>query len=364
MDKKKNLLWTLATIIIAVISIWAVISQAHHFSLENFGDFIAGSNPAWMCLAVFWMFFYIFLEGHALFIILKAFGYRRKVTNCTVYSAADIYFSAITPSATGGQPASAFFMMLDDIPAAVVTIALLLNLALYTISIMTVGVLALIIRPEIFINFNGFSKFLIIFGYAVLTLLAVGFVLLIRYEQILNKVCLKLIHFFNKIHLIKNTKRWEDKLSDIICDYKKCANMLEGRKRRVAAAFTCNFLQRFVQICIPATVVLAMERSFDNALSVWVTQAFVTIGSNCIPIPGAQGVSDYLLLDGLGVMMGNDVAINLDLLSRCISFYGCITISIIIVAISYAYHMKKGSMKKRFRFGLRRNKNQEESKEN
>lgn len=349
MDKKKNLLWTLATVIIAVISIWAVISQAHHFSLENFGDFITGANPVWMCLAVFWMLFYIFLEGHALHIILNAFGYKRKITQCTVYSAADIYFSAITPSATGGQPASAFFMMLDDIPAAVVTIALFVNLALYTISIMVVGVLALVIRPEIFINFNGFSKFLIIIGYTLLTALAVGFVLLIRYEQILNKIGLKLIHVFHKLHLIKNTERWEEKLSGIIGDYKKCADMLEGRKKSVLAAFICNFLQRFVQICIPATVVLSMERSFDNAISVWVTQAFVTIGSNCVPIPGAQGVSDYLLLDGLGVMMGNDVAINLDLLSRCISFYGCITISIIIVAISYARHTKRGSFRKRFR---------------
>lgn len=360
MDKKKNLIWTLITVIIAVISIWLIISQAHHFSLESFCDFISNTNPVWMCLAVIWMLFYIYLEGHAIQVILRAFGYRRKTLNCTVYSAADIYFSAITPSATGGQPASAFFMMLDDLPAAVVTIALLLNLALYTISIMAVGILALIVRPKIFINFNGFSKLLILIGYLILTLMAVGFVLLIRYEQILNRICLKLIHLLNKLHLIKNTKRYEDKLADIISEYRKCSNLLEGRKKKVLCAFACNFLQRFVQICIPATVVLAMERSWDNAVSVWTTQAFVTIGSTCIPIPGAQGVSDYLLLDGLGVMMGNDVAVNLDLLSRCISFYGCIAISIIIVAISYAYHMKRGTMKKRFRFSLKKNKKQEE----
>lgn len=349
MDKKKNLLWTLATVIIAVISIWAVISQAHHFSLDGFVDFITNSNPGWMCLAVCWMLLYIFLEGHALYIILKALGHRRNTTKCTTYSAADIYFSAITPSASGGQPASAFFMMLDDIPTAVVTIVLFVNLAMYTISIMLVGTLALIIRPEIFINFNGLSKFLIVIGYFVLTLLAVGIVLLIRYEQILKKVCLKLIHLLNRLHILKRVDYWENKLEGIVADYKKCGAMLEGRKKKILAAFFCNFMQRFVQICIPATVVLAMGRSFDNAVSVWVTQVYVTIGSNCVPIPGAQGVSDYLLLDGLGAMMGNDVAINLDLLSRSISFYGCILISIVIVAISYAYHVRKGSITKRFR---------------
>lgn len=355
MDKKKNLFWTLATVIIAVVSIWSVISQAHHFSLENFWDFITNSDPVWMCLAVFWMFFYIYMEGHALFIVLKAFGYRRSIIQCTTYSAADIYFSAITPSASGGQPASAFFMMLDGMPAAVVTIALFVNLAMYTISIILVGALALIIRPAIFINFNGFSKFIIIIGYIILTCLAVGFILLIKYEQILKKICIGAIHLLNKLHFLRRVEFWENKLEEIITDYRKCANMLEGQKKRVLAAFCCNFLQRFVQICIPATVVLSMGRSFDNAVSVWVTQAFVTIGSNCVPIPGGQGISDYLLLDGLGVMMGNDVAINLDLLSRSISFYGCMLISIIIVGIAYAYHIKNGSIKKRFR--RRREKN-------
>ena len=52
-----------------------------------------------------------------------------------LYSAADIYFSAITPSATGGQPASALLMVGDGIPTAVTTVVLLLNLAMYNLSI-------------------------------------------------------------------------------------------------------------------------------------------------------------------------------------------------------------------------------------
>ena len=65
----------------------------------------------------------------------KAFGYKRKFRKALVYSTSDIYFSAITPSATGGQPASAYFMMNDKIPGAVTTIVLLVNLTLYTTSI-------------------------------------------------------------------------------------------------------------------------------------------------------------------------------------------------------------------------------------
>lgn len=337
MNKKKNLLWSLAALVIGIISISAVISQAHHFSMENFLIYIKRGNPVWLSVAVFLMLCFIFLEGHALRIILKAFGYRKRRTECTVYSAADIYFSSVTPSATGGQPASAFFMVRDGIPAAVVTLALLVNLILYTISIMIVGLLALVIRPSVFIHFNIFSKILILVGYLILALLAVGLILLIRYEVILQKIFGKLILILHKLHLLRRLDHWQNKLDKVISDYKKCVGMLEGHKKEIIRAFFANFLQRFAQICVPVAVVLAMGRSFDNAVSVWITQAFVTIGATCVPIPGGQGVSDYLLLDGLGDMMGNDVAINLDLLSRSISFYSCVLISLLIIAFAYWY---------------------------
>lgn len=331
--------------IIAIISIWAVISQAHHFSMENFASYIANANPLWLVVAVLLMLSFIFFEGLALKIILKAFGHRRKTGSCMVYSAADIYFSSVTPSATGGQPASAFFMVMDGVPAAVVTLALLVNLILYTVSIMIVGILALLIRPSIFIHFNMFSKVLIVIGYVILALLAIGLVLLIRYEVILHKICSSLINLLHRIHLLRRLDHWQSKLDRIIADYKRSAGMLEGHKWDIAKAFFANFLQRFAQICVPAAVALAKGHQFDRALSVWVTQVFVTIGSTCVPIPGAQGISDYLLLDGLGEMVGNDLSIHLDLLSRSISFYSCLLISLGIVAFGYIRRIRRKTKK-------------------
>ena len=78
--------------------------------------------------------FFVF-EALALKVLCKTFGYKISFRKSLVYSSSDIYFSAITPSATGGQPASAYFMMKDKIPGAATTIILLVNLTLYTTSI-------------------------------------------------------------------------------------------------------------------------------------------------------------------------------------------------------------------------------------
>ena len=76
-------------------------------------------------------------------------GYPAKRSHGFVYSAADVYFSAITPSASGGQPASAYFMLKDGIAGTAVMAALLLNLIMYTLAILTIGLVDILIFPEV-----------------------------------------------------------------------------------------------------------------------------------------------------------------------------------------------------------------------
>ncbi|MBQ6320258.1 MAG: flippase-like domain-containing protein, partial [Lachnospiraceae bacterium] len=117
MNKKKNWIWSIVAVVLAALSIWTVVQQTRDYSFDDFNNYISGADPLWIGIAIICMAAYILFEGLALLSILKAFGYKRSVNKGIIYSAADIYFSAITPSATGGQPASAFFMLSDGVPA-------------------------------------------------------------------------------------------------------------------------------------------------------------------------------------------------------------------------------------------------------
>ncbi len=65
------------------------------------------------------------------------------------------------------------------------------------------------------------------------------------------------------------------------------------------------------------------------------------LGSNCVPIPGAIGVADYLMLSGYQELMSKSDAYHLEILSRGLSFYGCMMISMITVLIGYICLRKK-----------------------
>ena len=138
-SNKKQIIWSLIFIALIVLTVWVIVKQNESFSIEGFINYVSAAKWQWIALAFLCMVGFIVFEGLAVLQLCKAFGYKEKVKRGIVYSAVDIYFSAITPSATGGQPASAMCMMQDGIPGAVTTIVLLLNLTLYTIAIIVIG---------------------------------------------------------------------------------------------------------------------------------------------------------------------------------------------------------------------------------
>ena len=64
-------------------------------------------------------------------------------------------------------------------------------------------------------------------------------------------------------------------------------------------------------------------------------QGYVVLGSNFVPVPGAMGISDYLMLDAFGNIMDESAAVNLELLSRSFSFYICVFLCGIATLVGY-----------------------------
>ena len=59
------------------------------------------------------------------------------------------------------------------------------------------------------------------------------------------------------------------------------------------------------------------------------------MGSNFIPVPGAVGISEFLMYFGYTMLLSDEAAYTLAILGRGISFYTCIIISIVTVIIGY-----------------------------
>lgn len=334
MDKKK-VMWSLISVALAALTIITIFSQNKNLSWQVLMDALHEADLKWLIPAVLSMLGFIVFEGEAILSILRQIGYPGKQRDGLVYAAGDVYFSAITPSASGGQPASAFFMMRNGIPGSVVTAVLLLNLVMYTLGILTVGAFCMIAAPGIFFQFSVFSRVLIGLGLLVLILLAFAFLMLLVRIDILEKLGRKGISLLHKLHLLRHPEEKMKRLTKAMEEYEDCVRQMRGHKRAFISAYFWNLLQRVSQISVSMFMFLATGGKWKDAFSIWVTQSFVAIGSNCVPIPGGMGAADYLMIDGFRQLMSDTAAAKLELLSRSLSFYICVMVSGLIVATGY-----------------------------
>ena len=335
MSGKKQFLWNLVFLAIAVLSVWAVTTQAKGFSPARFSEYLENNNLWYLGGALAMMLTYVVLGALAILCLLKGFGYKRSLPDGMSYVAADVYFSAITPSATGGQPVEGYLMVKDGIPAVVSTVALLTNLLLYTLSIVVIGAIGLILRPSAFLRFGTFSRILIILGAAVQVSLALLFGVLLWKKELLRRICEWGLRVLCKLHLLRNPERKREKLDRTMTNYGRVTEMIKGKRRLLCKGLLLNVAHRSAQLLVTVLCYLAGGGSLRMAADVFSMQCNVVLGAYCIPIPGSMGITDYMMIDGFSSLMDEGQSANLELLSRGLSFYVCVLLCGIIVLIKY-----------------------------
>ncbi len=341
MDTKKKVFWSLFSVLLAVLTIWAGVSQGGKGTLIQIVEDVRNSDKGWLAAAVGCTCLFILLEGRALRCILDGIGIHRSFKRGFLYSTADIYFSAITPSATGGQPASAYFMVKDGIPAGTATVVLLVNLILYTLSIIVIGLAAVLAENSAFAGFRVLSRVLIITGFLVLSGLCVFFVLLVRRGHSVFDVLRKITAFLHRKKVIRREENAFRKLEEAQKEYDNCARMMQGKRKALIHAFFCNLAQRAAQVAVPMCLYLSFGGAAELAGRIFAMQGLVTIGYNFVPIPGAMGVADFLMMDAFTDLLGVEEALHLELISRGFTFYLCVAACGIITAIGYILLCRK-----------------------
>ena len=331
---KKKVLWAVITFLLSVLTIYTLFYNSG-LSLTELWQDIKEASPVWLIPAALCMLGFIFFEGRSLVLILRSLGYPAKKRRGFLYASADIYFSSITPSATGGQPASAYFMHKDGISAVAVTVSLILNLTMYNLAIITLGIVSLIFFPQIFIDFTLPCKIMILIGILAMIGLTVFFIILLKRKSIILSIGNLITKIIQKLHFKHTADKFKNKLDIMIENYNECVITLAGKKKLLVKTYFLNLLQRMSYILVTVFCYYAMHGNLADGLKIFIIQTYVVMGSNFIPVPGAVGISEFLMFFGYNMILNEEAAYSLAILGRGIAFYTCSFISIITVILGY-----------------------------
>lgn len=317
--QKKRALWLAIFLALTAITVLIQVTS-QSFSFAGFAECCKNANLPLLAAAVVAMLGVICCEGESLRVICRTLGYGRPFLHGSVFCAADLFFSAITPSSSGGQPVSAYCMYTDGIPMTVASVALLLNLIMYEAALFFVTLLCLVIRPALLAAFPLGSMLIVLLGAIVQGALLVLLVMVLLRPKLVRALGNRCIGLLARLHLLHRADEKRERLAHWIERYGRCAETVRGNGKMLCKSFLLNIGQRVCMLLIAALVYLALGGTLNNALNVFIGQSYVYLGSNAVPLPGAVGAADWLFVSICGEFFSDPVSFNL--LSRGISFYG------------------------------------------
>ncbi|MDE7440486.1 MAG: flippase-like domain-containing protein [Clostridia bacterium] len=339
--KAKNQLFSFLFLFLLIgITLTVLLLSYQELNFKNIFDFIKHSKWWLLVIAVVCMIAGVVFEGLSLFVISRKLEKKGKVLPSIAYSSADIYYSAITPSASGGQPAAAYYMVKDGMSAGSASFTLVFNTVAYTASLIILTVFAFCLRPAMFVQFPFWAKFFIILGVVIQVILLLFLFGCMRFDKAVLKCGNGIISFLAKIRIVKNTEKWKNKVASEVGKYAVCFQEIKKHKWLFIEALVFNTLQRVVRIIISCCICLA----YDPEISFWsvfALQSFVIVGYTSLPVPGGVGAFEYLYLNIYGIIIPDThVILSAMMVMRVISYY----LSIVVtgaVTLSYHIYIKK-----------------------
>ena len=322
--KKRRLLLNLVfvAVLVTITLVVLFVSQKDDLDFNLIGEYFKNGNPVWIVGAFSCMLLFTFFEGLSVFFLARFFGSKPNIVSSTAYAAADGFYSLITPTGAGGQPAQVFYMSRDGMSPGKASFAILLNMIGYTAAIFAVGIAAICINPGLFGGIDTvFAKILVIAG-AVVQLGLLGlYIGCMYFGKAIIKLGNGIVTLLQKIKIVKHPDKWRAKIEDEVKKYRECRQILKDKPLVVVTTLIFNILQRFVQTIIPCFVCLVID-PHAPVVDIFVLQAFVLFGYNATPLPGGVGAYEYLFMSIYAQLFPETSVILLVLMiSRLFSYY-------------------------------------------
>ena len=134
-------------------------------------------NLFYIILGLCMMFIFVGCEAMNTFSIMRALGQKISYIKCLGFAFIGFYFSSITPSSSGGQPAQMFYMNKANINLSYSSLNLLIITVVYQMVMMAyAGIMFLLNHEFIMTNLHGIQYFLM-FSVTINLLLTIGILL-------------------------------------------------------------------------------------------------------------------------------------------------------------------------------------------
>ena len=330
-NKKSQLLGIGFMLILMIASIMYVLKDESIYSVISA---IHSVKAGYILIAIALMLGYIICEGINIWITMRALNKKTSVKDCIEYGFVGFYFSSITPSSSGGQPAQVYFMNRKGISITSSSLGLMILLFAHQLVVMLYGLIALFIKPEFMVSHKAGFHLLLAYGLISNAIILFGILFLIFLPKVVFKILNTMGKLLYKIRIIKNKDKLREKISQSLEEYERGAIYMKKNPKILLYVILVTILQITMLFAIPYVIYLGFGLRKFSMVDLILTQAILNIAVSSLPLPGAVGASESVFVDMFRNFFGSLVVPGM-LLTRIANFYIVLIISGIVSLISY-----------------------------
>ncbi|MDQ5983275.1 MAG: hypothetical protein RUMPE_00276 [Eubacteriales bacterium SKADARSKE-1] len=325
LPQKKRKVIAKVLLILFLVALFAYLC----FSDNGLIEFL--QNPSkidigWLIMAFFCQIINIAIDAILVYKFINT-DKKIKLSQSITCSLIGQFFSAITPSATGGQPMQVYAMSKRGIAAGTTTSALTQKFVVFQTSLIGYCILAILLRIDYFNSLNKIVYSLLIIGFLSQALIALGLIIVSFNKKITNKFISIIINFFKKFKIFKKHEEKIEKFQQQVEIFYQGNQRLYKNKYLVLETYVLTAIQLTATFIIPYCVYRSFGFSGERASDMISAQAFITMAASLFPVPGASGATEGASSIFLSPFFDETSIKSAVVLTRLITYYFTIIIS-------------------------------------
>ena len=337
--KKRKIPWSMLYIAATIVAVLL-------FGVFNrkFGDVfrtIGNLTPGFLTLAILVSLVYFLFEGEIFRLLLRSQGYRIRVGAGLKNALLGLYYSYITPSATGGQPMQAAYLLRDSkIPVGISTAVLIIKFMCFQCAFVLVSLVSFL---GMYHNLAAQNPRIIPFAVVGLAVngASILFFSALFYKPVLHSLCRLAKWLVGKFRFLRKRKGLLDAVDRFEADFGSYTNDFAGKQKSLIAGVLLSIPQFIAQMSVIYFIFRAFGYHDVNYLEILAVQSLLQVSVSFMPMPGASGAQEIGFSSFFRNYFVNDDLYAAVMVWRFFTYYLVVIAGALMVVVDQFWYRKK-----------------------
>lgn len=313
---------------------------ARNGNINDAWNALRSAKTNWVLAALACWCAFVLLEcwGVQLFFIQQRVKIRFRST--LLVSLIGMFYSNVTPGASGGQPMQVFSFRKYGVPPGVASSALAVKFFCFQASMLLLGAVLWIFNPGAVNRYITGGKFVVIAGFFLSGFSITAILLLAVNKNIVRSIIGFIIRVLVKLRLVRHQDKAESLMEKVIQDFHASVDMIKNHPLQLLELMVPAFFQVLGYMSMAYCVYRAMGMRGIPFHQILTLQTLLYIGASFMPLPGSSGAQEggfYLFFQNI---YPADKLLGALLLWRFFTYYLALIVGLAAVVVNSAMNLR------------------------